>query len=508
MARSRFRWGMAPLLIVSIVAVVTVLIAVLTYSDIRREQSASREGFKERAQLLTGGLNDIMANHIYLADIDSLRKLIEVVKSQPDITYVDVFSPDGRFLARSSQSEDQSDYATGSIGDDFGLNAAKDGQTGYRFHGGGLEVATPIMIGDDPVGVIQFGFSDASLSAEIREITLQHLWQGLVLIAVGIIFAYLIARYTTKPLRNLANAAGAIGQGELDAPVPVGGAKEVLMLGEALETMRSQLQELYSGLETIVEERTKELEEAYRELQTLDAMKDEFISTVSHELRTPLTSIKGAAEILLNYRDVDPATELEFLGIINNESDRLTRLINDVLDLARIESGEIEWHISTVHLASIIETAVNGTHAITVQKNVTVEIGPGEGLPAVRSDPDKLVQVVTNLLSNAIKFTPSGGLINVQSRLASQSGPGNGGMMAEISVADNGVGIPEIEFDNIFNRFQQAGSSLTDRPQGTGLGLAICKEIVQHLGGEIWVESELGKGSTFFFTVPVGETAN
>ena len=160
---------------------------------------------------MTGGLNDTMANHIYLADIDSLRKLIEVVKSQPDITYVDVFAPDGRFLAISSQSEDQSDYATGSIDDDFGLNAAANRQTAYRFEGGGLEVATPIMIGDDSVGVIQFGFSDASLSAEIRDITLQHLWQGLVLIAVGIIFAYLIARYTTKPLRNLANAAGEIG---------------------------------------------------------------------------------------------------------------------------------------------------------------------------------------------------------------------------------------------------------------------------------------------------------
>ena len=291
----------------------------------------------------------------------------------------------------------------------------------------------------------------------------------------------------------------------MDAQVPVGGANEVLMLGEALETMRSQFREIYSGLEAIVEERTKELEEANRELQTLDAMKDEFISTVSHELRTPLTSIKGAAEILLNYRDVDSATEMEFLGIINSESDRLTRLVNDVLDLAQMESGEIEWHISTVELPSIIETAVDGTHAITVQKNVTVEIGAGEGLPAVNSDPDKLVQVVTNLLSNAIKFTPSGGLIHVESRLAPQTGPGNGVRMAEVSVTDNGVGISEIEFESIFNRFQQADPSLSDRPQGTGLGLAICKEIVQHLGGEIWVESELGKGSTFFFTVPVAE---
>ena len=275
------------------------------------------------------------------------------------------------------------------------------------------------------------------------------------------------------------------------------------MLGEALETMRSQLRELYSGLESKVEERTKELEKAYRELQTLDLMKDEFLSTVSHELRTPLTSIKGAAEILLKFRDVDHETQLEFLGIIDSESDRLTRLINDVLDLARMESGDTEWHMSPVDLPAAIETAVNGTHALAINKNVTVKTGHSNNLPEVYSDPDKLVQVITNLLSNAIKFTPSGGLIHVESRLVPDDDPKTGIRLVEVTVSDNGVGIPATDLELIFDRFQQAGSSLSDRPKGTGLGLAICKEIVVQLGGEIWAESDLGKGSTFLFTVPV-----
>ena len=161
-----------------------------------------------------------------------------------------------------------------------------------------------------------------------------------------------------------------------------------------------------------------------------------------------------------------------------------------------------------MNLLSVIETAVDSTHAITVQKNVTVEIGSIDGLPTVESDPDKLVQIITNLLSNAIKFTPSGGLIQVRSRLLPHTNPATGVIMAEVSVADNGVGIPAVEQTRIFDRFQRAETTLSGRPQGTGLGLAISKEIVAHLGGEIWVESELGTGSTFFFTVPVTGVAN
>ena len=234
-----------------------------------------------------------------------------------------------------------------------------------------------------------------------------------------------------------------------------------------------------------------------------DRLKEEFISTVSHELRTPLTSIKGAAEILLNYPDEDSAVRAEFLGIINNESDRLTRLINNVLDLAKIESGQMQWHMSRVDLPSVIETAVESTYALTVQKDLTVEISPCEDLPAAVADPDRLVQVITNLLSNAVKFTPSGGFIRVQTQLAHHPNPKTGGEMVEISVSDNGIGIPASEFARIFDRFQQVSTTLSDKPQGTGLGLPISKERVEHLGGEIWVESELGEGSTFRFTVPV-----
>ena len=243
------------------------------------------------------------------------------------------------------------------------------------------------------------------------------------------------------------------------------------------------------------------------EAKEIERLKDELISNVSHELRTPLTSIKGAVEILLTYQDEDPAMQAEFLGIIDKESDRLARLIEDVLDIARLQSGQVQFRLSEVEVPDVIEAAVRSTHSLTTQKDLKVAILLNDDLPKVFSDQDRLVQVVTNLLSNAIKFTPNGGSIQVQSGLSPITSPDTDVAMVEISVSDDGVGIDESEIGNIFNRFQQAGDTISSSPQGSGLGLHISREIVEHLGGKIWVESRPGSGSTFFFTVPVGEAS-
>ena len=236
----------------------------------------------------------------------------------------------------------------------------------------------------------------------------------------------------------------------------------------------------------------------------IERLKDELISNVSHELRTPLTAIKGAAEILLTYQDEDPEMREEFLGIIDKETDRLARLIEDVLDIARLQSGQMQFQLSEVLVPEMIEAAIQSTHSLIIQKDLQVGISLSDDLPIVFSDQDQLVQVVTNFVSNAIKFTPRGGKIQVRSQLTPDPDPDTAVAMVEVSVSDNGVGIEGSEIGKVFNRFQQAGDTLSGRPQGSGLGLHISKEIVEHLGGAIWVESEPGQGSTFFFTVPVG----
>ena len=256
-------------------------------------------------------------------------------------------------------------------------------------------------------------------------------------------------------------------------------------------------------LEQELAQHTESLEIANRELQQLDQMKDDFISTVSHELRTPLTSIKGSAELLLSSEDDDRETQMQFLRIINSESDRLTRLINDVLDLSQMESRQMRWMWQDLELSEVVNVAVDGTQALLIQKDLSIYVELDGTLPNLWNDRDRLVQVVTNLLSNAIKFTPRGGEIRITARELSADESDGLGEKLEVCVSDTGIGIDTAEYQNIFQKFMQVGETLADKPKGTGLGLPICKQIVEFFGGKIWVESTPGNGSSFYFTVPV-----
>ena len=270
---------------------------------------------------------------------------------------------------------------------------------------------------------------------------------------------------------------------------------------------RKLMEERLNQYWTELEQRLEELQFAYEKLKQMDKMKDNFLSTVSHELRTPLTSIKSFAEILLNYES-DKESQREFLTIINDESDRLTRLINNFLDLSKIESGRIEWEPTIIEIPEIVEMAVTASEALSDKMNLAMEIDLEPGLPTVWGDRDRFVQVVTNLIGNATKFTPEGGRIVVKVEAVSGDRLDNIPDMVKVSVTDNGMGIDPKDQENIFDKFTQVGDTLTDKPKGTGLGLPICKEIVEHYGGMIWVESELGKGSIFSFTLPVAQETN
>ncbi|HQZ45179.1 MAG TPA: ATP-binding protein [Usitatibacteraceae bacterium] len=251
-----------------------------------------------------------------------------------------------------------------------------------------------------------------------------------------------------------------------------------------------------------LEEKQQELESATRELQAvnerlkeLDRLKDDFISTVTHELRTPLTSIRAFSEILHDNPDLDGAERQRFLGLVIKESERLTRLINQVLDLAKIESGLAEWRTEELDMREIVLEALDATSAIFKSRGVRVETMLSHTAPTVMADRDRLMQVLLNLLSNAAKFcTPGSGRVDV--RLAARDGG------VRIEVADNGVGISPEYQALIFEKFRQVGDTMTDKPSGTGLGLAICLRIVGHFGGRLWVESEPGRGSVFSFDLP------
>jgi hypothetical protein len=260
---------------------------------------------------------------------------------------------------------------------------------------------------------------------------------------------------------------------------------QVLAASRALERKSAEL-----------EAATRELREANARLTELDRLKDEFVSTITHELRTPLTSIRAFSEILVDNPDLDADQRRGYLRIVVDETERLTRLINQVLDLSKLESGGAEWHVEPVDLGAVVTTSVQATAQLFRDRGVALEVEVPDPAPVVRADPDRLVQVLLNLLSNAVKFSPEGrGLVRVT--VAASDG------RARVSVSDNGPGISPEDQAVIFERFRQGGDTRTNRPAGTGLGLPISRHIVEHLGGRLGVTSAPGRGATFDFALPL-----
>jgi signal transduction histidine kinase len=225
-------------------------------------------------------------------------------------------------------------------------------------------------------------------------------------------------------------------------------------------------------------------------------MKDDFMSTVTHELRTPLTSIRAFSEILREDPGLSIPERHRFLAIIVKETERLTRLINQTLEMAKIESGGAEWHTSELDVHDVIQQSVEATGQLFRERGVDLSVRISEPIPRVRADRDRVIQVLMNLLSNAVKFCPAG-----YGRAAVRVGAVDGAL--RVDVQDNGPGVSPADHETIFEKFRQVGDTLPGTPRGTGLGLAISRRIVEHFGGRLWVESELGKGATFSFTLPL-----
>jgi len=250
------------------------------------------------------------------------------------------------------------------------------------------------------------------------------------------------------------------------------------------------------------------LEQATQAAEEASRAKSTFLTNVSHELRTPLTSVLGFAKLIRRRLTDGVAPALagadanaqrvfrqvsDDADVIVAEGQRLTALINDVLELVTIEAGRVEWHMQPVMVGEIIARALAATASLSDAKGLAVQAEIEKALPTVVGDPDRLLQVVTNLLSNAIKFTDRGS-VTCRARRA------NG--VIQFSVSDTGTGIATEDLGKVFEHFVQMADPLADKPTGSGFRLPICKQIIEHHGGRIWVESALGRGSTFTFTLP------
>lgn len=295
--------------------------------------------------------------------------------------------------------------------------------------------------------------------------------------------------------------AGAIGSASARDMVASVVVEEPLALEEVMTIIDEASQALAYSRQ--LEQKSRELEAATNELrsanqrlQELDRLKDDFISTVTHELRTPLTSIRAFSEILTDNPQLEFNQRVKFLGIITRESERLTRLINQVLDLAKIESGAAEWHPSALDMREVIEDATTALSQIYKERGIRLTTDLPDGLPVVYADRDRIFQVALNLLSNAANFCDK-----PQSKVHVSVIQEDATLRIEIT--DNGIGISATDQNIIFEKFRQVSDAMAGKPKGSGLGLAISREIVQHYKGRLWVVSTPGLGSTFAFTLPL-----
>ena len=333
------------------------------------------------------------------------------------------------------------------------------------------------------------------------------IWRtALLLVAfltLAIATSVLLARRLVRPIESIQTAAAKIGSGSLNQRIEIQSNDELGALAEEFNRMTAQLQESYSSLEQKVQERTQELatalselDEKSRELEAASRHKSEFLANMSHELRTPLNAILGFSQVLREelFGEVNEK-QAEYLDDILTSANHLLALINDILDLSKVEAGQVELEVAPFSLKEALERGIVMVRERATKDGVQVALTALPDVDTVTGDERRIRQVIFNLLSNAVKFTPAGGAVDVSAARL------NGEL--RVSVADTGPGIAVEDYERIFEEFQQTEAGV-EQGEGTGLGLALSKQLVELHGGRIWVDSKLGHGSTFVFTLPAG----
>ena len=321
-----------------------------------------------------------------------------------------------------------------------------------------------------------------------------------LLIAAGVVLSALVAawlaRSMARPIGVLQEGAQRIGSGELDHQIDVRGGDELQALAGQFNRMSAQLRESYAGLERKVAERTAALEQALAQLEIANQHKSEFLANMSHELRTPLNAIIGFSEALMErmFGELNDK-QADYLKDIHESGRHLLSLINDILDLAKIEAGQMELQLASFDVPSALSSAMALVRERAQRHGISLGLQVDERLGEFRADERKFKQIVLNLLSNAVKFTPDGGRVDVTAT--------RGAAKLEIAVHDTGIGIAPEDQAALFEEFRQVGRDAARNAEGTGLGLALTKKFVELHGGEISVRSSPGQGSTFSFSLPV-----
>ena len=312
----------------------------------------------------------------------------------------------------------------------------------------------------------------------------------------ALLLSIFFARRMVQPIKTLHGAAAQIGSGTWERPIDIRTGDELEELAETFNQMAARLRDSYNGLEQQVAERTRELGDAITQLESASRHKSDFLANMSHELRTPLNAIIGFSEVLLErmFGEIN-SKQNEYLQDILSSGRHLLSLINDILDISKVEAGRMELQPAPTDLRFVLQNSVSLVRERATRQGISLDLDVDATIGTIEADERRVKQILFNLLSNALKFTPAGGRVTLTA-----TGIGDA---VQISVRDTGIGIRPEDQDRIFEEFQQAGPGKA--VEGTGLGLALAKRFVEMHGGRIWVDSDVGTGSSFTFTLPINQ---
>jgi signal transduction histidine kinase len=371
-------------------------------------------------------------------------------------------------------------------------------------HTGVGAISRPQLATDDLMAVVRVTIDDQQ-TVNALVMNRVGLWTAAIVVGFLSMFSlWAVVRYViVKPVTHLRDVANAVREGDVEQRAAIRTGDEFEELAAAFNRMLRQLLSQQSELRLVnteLDDRLDELAQANMKLYEMNRLKSDFLATVSHELRTPLNSILGFSDVLSSINALDDKQK-RYVTNIQRSGRMLLEMINDILDLAKMESGKMEVRPSEFRIASLVSAQCDMARPLAEKKNIDLDCEAPANLPPVRQDAAKVQQILNNLLSNAIKFTPEGGRIVVSAESGTED-------ELRLTVSDTGIGISPDEQQLVFEKFRQAsgalpaGDAMTREHSGTGLGLSIVRELCRLLGGDVSLESELGKGSTFTVRLP------